>query len=77
MRDVRTVLTETHVIVHMAHGVAEFPRQAIKTINGQVPGPAKEVPTADTPHQLLLSHPHPNRRQHPSKTKSCRAWCRK
>lgn len=59
MRDVRTVLTETHVIVHMAHGVAEFPRQAIKTINGQVPGPAKEVPTADTPASASALAPTP------------------
>lgn len=45
MHDVRTVLTETHVIVHMPKGVAEFPRQAIKSINGKAPGPAKAVPT--------------------------------
>lgn len=46
MRDVRTVLTETHVIVHMPHGVAEFPREAIKSINGQPPGPTKAIPSA-------------------------------
>lgn len=65
MHDVRTVLTETHVIIHMSKGVAEFPRQAIKSINGKAPGPAKTIPglaplptgTSATPAQTPKATP--------------------
>ncbi|MBN8710354.1 MAG: hypothetical protein BGO12_14635 [Verrucomicrobia bacterium 61-8] len=66
MHDVRTVLTETHVIVHMSHGVAEFPRKAIKTINGKALAPAKPVPTmegtapAATPALAQAAGPSPS-----------------